>query len=288
MIDQLERLGKIFKVRLLEPLMNQFANLETDAWDALAFFLRGYAFERQGRSPNFAPAAVDTILTLKHDGHTLMDTAIEKKVWQIFHDKLCEKGLNERNNPLSPQGTRYKLKTKKKEVVDLETRGISAVEFVQKLENQNLVVWAKQLLATNNVDEAWNGIIKITGVRDKIASLFLRDIAVIFQLSPQRSRKLLQPVDIWVRRTVRQIKGDISLNDSECAKWIVDQSLDHRRSPEAVNQGIWYLATQIVQSEYSLDKLLKDSKHDPTFLMQSVRLHLSTLHNAVSLAKDWQ
>lgn len=288
MIDQLERLGKIFKVRLLEPLMNQFANLETDAWDALAFFLRGYAFERQGRSPNFAPAAVDAILTLKHDGHTLTDTAIEKKVWQIFKDKLREKGLNERNNPLSPQGTLYQLKTKKKGVVHLETRGISAVEFVQNLENPNLVVWVKQLLATNNVDEAWNRIKNITGVQNKIASLFLRDIALIFQLSPQRNREFLQPVDIWVRRTVRQIKGDKSLNDSECANWIVEQSLDRRRSPEAVNQGIWYLATQIVQSEYSLDKLLKDSKRGPSVLIESVRLHLSTLHNAASLAKDWQ
>jgi len=286
MINQLERLGKIFKVRLLEPLRKQFANLETDAWDALAFFLRGYAFERQGRSPSFAHAAEDAILTLKRDGHTLANTAIEKKVWQIFRDKLRGKLLNERNNPLSPKGTPYELKTKKG-VMNHKTRDISAVEFVQKLENQNLVMWAKQLLATDKVDEAWNEIIKITGVKNKIASLFLRDIAVIFQLSPQRSRALLQPVDIWVRRTVRQIKKDISLDDNECAKWIVDQSLDYGRSPEAVNQGIWYLATQIVQSEYKLDLLLNDSKDDPSVLVRSVREHLLTLQNVVSLAKDW-
>jgi len=287
-LDQLELLGKIYQVRFLEPNRDRFPNFETDAWHALAFFLGGYAFERQGRSPNYAPAAVDAILTLKRDDRKLTDKAIEKKVWQKFCALLCGKGLNERNNPLSPKGTPYQLKTKKKRGADHKTHDISAVEIAQKLTDQNLVAWAKQQLSTDKVDKAWNELIKISGVKNKIASLFLRDIAVIFQLSPQKNRELLQPVDIWVRRTVWRITGATNLDDSACAKWIVSESLKQRKLPEAVNQGIWYLASQIVQSKYKLDKLLKDPESGPTGLVQSVREHLSTLQNAASLLKDWQ
>jgi hypothetical protein len=40
-------------------------DLETDPFDSLKFFLMGYAFERQGRSSDYAPAARDTAEELK-------------------------------------------------------------------------------------------------------------------------------------------------------------------------------------------------------------------------------
>jgi hypothetical protein len=292
LVDQFERLGKIYKVQFLEPSMKRFENIGTDAWDALAFFLSGYAFERQGRSPSYAHAAEDAIFDLKKEGHKLTDKTIEKKVWERFRKLLHRKGLNEFNNPLSPKGTSFKLKNKKGEVKDLETRGISVVEFVQKLPNRNLVVWAKKELKKDKADKALERIKRITGVKDKIASLFLRDIAVIYDLHLKKC-DLLQPVDIWVLRIIRIIEGDPSLEAKECPEWIVRKSKGCRKlpeavNPEAVNQGMWYWASQVAKSEYRLEKILEKSRSDLDVFANSVREHLSTLQSAASLAKDWQ
>ena len=88
--------------------------------------------------------------------------------------------------------------------------------------------------------EAWEKLTSIRGIGAKIASLFLRDLAVWFDLTPNVDRWYMQPVDVWVRRTVKLLSGS-NMSDEEIAKWIVRNS----ENPERANQGIWYFASQV-------------------------------------------
>jgi hypothetical protein len=78
-------------------------------------FLEGYAFERQGRRPDYSHAAVDSIIKAKNNEGTLNRKHVSA-VWKYFKDYLDTIGLNEANNPLCPKGTYYDVKIKGKTV----------------------------------------------------------------------------------------------------------------------------------------------------------------------------
>ncbi len=80
------------------------------------------------------------------------------------------------------------------------------------------------------------------------------DVAKI-NLSNVINRELLQPVDVWAERTIR-ILANQQLNKQAVANWIVTHSLTNSVSPEHVNMGIWFFCSQIIASEYKLNRTL--------------------------------
>ena len=77
---------KVYVPLFLNSSVGEFSNLYEDWVQALKFFLSGYAFERQGRSPDYAPtavAAVDQVLpagrSQRSPGPGLPDS-----LWQAF------------------------------------------------------------------------------------------------------------------------------------------------------------------------------------------------------------
>ena len=57
------------------------------------------------------------------------------------------------------------------------------------------------------------------GIGPKIASFFLRDLAVWFEIEPLQHRELLQPIDRWVRRYVSLLEnGAATLTDQQTAQ----------------------------------------------------------------------
>ena len=119
-----------------------------------------------------------------------------------------------------------------------------------------LVAWAKNGMHDNQTRAIHERLLDITGVGQKIASLFLRDVAIRDKPTRAPDRYLLQPIDIWVRRCVERLNPnrDFKKNDIAIAKWITNHALE----PEAVNQGMWYFANQVVRSEYRLQAALCD------------------------------
>lgn len=72
------------------------------------------------------------------------------------------------------------------------------------------------------VKEAWERLTSIHGIGSKIASLFLRDVVVWFGLAPNTAdRWYMQPVDVWVRRTVSLLSRS-NMSDEDIAKRIVE------------------------------------------------------------------
>lgn len=270
-----ERLAPFFTQRFLTESVRRCPDLETDPSDSLKFFLH-YAFEHQGRSPDYAPAAIDTTDELKGGSIT---RAAACQAWQIFRKKLNDQGLNAALNPMCPVGTPVQRRRNGKNVV-LKTKKFSAVEFVaEEMGGGCIVPWARDLMKSANTKKAHDALKTINGVSTKIASLFLRDVAVMYRLAPSQRRELLQPVDTWIRFVAGELAQRSLKSDDECARFIVNNS----HQPEAANQGIWYFCAQIAgSSRYEVRRSLGE-RH---YVNQLLCAHLRSLTDLGRAAGD--
>ncbi len=232
-----EDLSRIFQIIYYKPLWRKYDL--NDPINAASLFLEGYAFERQGRSPAFSPAAVEAINRSRKEKDSVNFPLI---VWNNFRDLLNGEGLNRKLNPLYPKYPQYHLE---------KSCGCIWCTF----NSENIINSSKQALETGKTKDAWERLKKIQGVGPKIASLFLRDVATWYDLALPKddNRWYLQPIDIWVRRIVINLNKKY-MNDEEVARWIVINS----DKPEQCNQGIWYFGAKIAQAEFRLESCLKD------------------------------
>lgn len=245
-----------FQARFMNQLWNRYPEKETNHWDSMSLFLEGYAFERQGRRPDYAHVAINVIMTVKSNSSPI-DRSTET-VWDFFKNDLEGKNLNEANNPLCPRGTNYTRKTGA-----TITNKQSIIEFFSGLPTDvggpNIITFAKNELGLDAVKIIHNNIQQVNGIGSKIASLFLRDVAVFYKIFPSKDRYLLQPVDIWVGRIVEKLGGPkYEIKEDVIKKiqlWIVENARGVAE-PEEINQGMWYFASQIAGSNYRLEKTL--------------------------------
>lgn len=115
----------------------------------------------------------------------------------------------------------------------------------------NILAYAQKCIGQGIVLEAFDFLTSIRGIGPKIASLFLRDAKELLLeggASVQIDGSIrwqLQPIDIWVKRTIELIAGR-RMESGEAAKFIVQNS----PNPERANMGIWYFSSQVSGSQY--------------------------------------
>lgn len=237
----------------------QYENHADDPWEALALVLRGYAYERAGRSPEFAPAAADAVLCAS-DGSSEKDGSgvLAELAWANFRRLLPRRGVNERVNPLYPS-------------TDPDGPGVAGhaslveVAFDDPLSGQPITTFCRDLLHADQVDLAFSLLTQCRGIGRKIASFFLRDLGGLYGVEEGTDhRHLLQPIDLWVRRVVFHLVDDNSFSDEDVAKWIVARSLEVDASPEWVNAGMWFFGADLAESEYALNRAMAsmESAHE--------------------------
>jgi len=274
-MERFEKLSRLYVSRLMRPAWDTCGDVEHDEWTSLRLFLLGYAFERQGRSPDYAPAATDAIDEVRGKSLT-EDMALE--VWSRFAKKLGNRGLNHANNPLCPRGVRYVRKYRGRRV-ESTTRKISAVELGAQ-SRVPLVAWAHAKIVGDGLRKAHKEVRRIGGISDKIASFFLRDVAVRYDLAPKNDRHLLQPIDTWVKFVVRRLNGNEEMDQASCARFIVDNA----QLPERANQGIWYFCAVVAgSSRYVVRRCLEDIERYNTVLDR----HLSSLEAGTTAVRDF-
>ena len=274
-INRCIELSELHISRFLERAQNACGKFESDPFDSLRFFLLGYAFERQGRSPNYAPVAVTAIDKLYPKKLSSKSSNI---IWELFSKELGGNGLNHRNNPLCPHGTVYETHERKTR----RTNGVSVVELVHRdLNDTCIVVFAKEKLISNNVKEAHKILNKINGVGPKIASLFLRDVAVMYDCKKiSNNKKLLQPIDTWIRYCVQTYADNTKLTDNGCADFLIKNTDE----PEKANQGIWYFCVQVAHSSrFSVNRSIEDQK----YMKQLIQQHIKDLIDDGEAAKSF-
>lgn len=240
-INTCAALAPLYKQGFLDPLKTRHPGFATDPWESLAFFLEGYAFAWPGSSPEYPSIAVASLAETW--GQSFSGRSAQK-AWKRFRKELGEKGPNYSHNPMCPQGTTYQRRYKGKSRTST-TRGLSAIQLVRdELNNCCLVDWARGLIAGGEASMAHAVLKRVNGVDQKIASLFLRDLAVMYDIRPEADRWLLLPVDRWIRFVVRQQANDEALSVRDCA----EQLMAVTDQPEEADQGIWYFCTQIARS----------------------------------------
>ena len=244
-IKGLSLLGEVYTHRLQNEF-KRFGNIEKDWRVALKFFLKNYAFERQGAPKAYPDSAVKAFdLADKKADRPGKDLA--KEVWKKFCQLIP--ATNPDRNPLS---------TKE------DPQSIDILSFCAQMDKYgyNIFQFAldgikKDLLQTHN------SLVKIRGIGPKIASFFLRDVAFlgnisINELEKLQDRSLLQPVDVWVRRTVSFLDGSSGQKDEEIAKRLVEMAVAAQCCPLSLNAGAWYLGAKIATTDQRLTDCLKD------------------------------
>lgn len=235
------------------PVWNRYQNHRKDIWDSLALFLEAYAFERQGRRPDYFHVAVDALFCCK-DNNSILKPNLVNDIWKHFSTLLNNKNLNYQNNPLYPGTNPDNKKVAQK---------TSVIEFVinkKIIPSTFTTYFQNQINQGKNIENAFNLIKSIRGIGDKIASFYLRDLADTMEidLNNIHDRFLLQPIDIWVERTVKNLAGYQKMEKYLVAKWIVDTSIQYNINPERVNMGIWFFGSHLLRSEYRLNNTLKN------------------------------
>lgn len=239
-----EFLGALYGITLLEPARAQYPSLEQDPKEALAFFLRSYAFEREGGAPDYAAAAAEVALS---------SSSSPVSAWNAFCKALEGRALNHACNPMCPKDTKHERGGE-----TVRTSQLSIVQFVlAEGQARNLVAWARERLHEDDAVSAHADLCRVQGVGDKIASFFLRDVATMYDIHVTAHRHLLQPIDVWVERCTLVLCGSAPSAAEDCARAIVTLATEAEVCPESVNQGMWYFATQVCHSSrYAFEQKL--------------------------------
>ena len=233
---------------LMLPLWNKYPNYQSNIWDSLSIFLERYAFERQGRRPDYFHVAVDSLNYCRQQNNLNPNC-----IWDRFRQSLNNQNLNHRNNPLYPSNN--------PDNVPRIGNSHSLIEVVQSrnLSDFTLTSFIHQMITKqNNIQEAFNLLISIRGIGEKISAFYLRDLVAVLNanITNVLNRKLLQPIDIWVERTVKILAGNPNMTRKDVANWIVNNAVQFNLNPEHINMGIWFFCASIANSEYRLRQSL--------------------------------
>lgn len=247
-LHTLERLGRVYRARFLEPAWKSFPGWRESRWDGLGIFLSVYAFERQGRNPAYSPAAAAAIrsLTSKVD---FTDDNLPDLSWAAFQSKLPDTRLNIQNCPMAPRGTPYLFAGRR-----LVTQGKSAVQLAQALPGPLLTA-----LHACSSRVAFDELTQVNGIGEKIAAFFLRDLSIVLGRDSRHDPILLQPIDIWVRRASDGLGlAAVNAPARAVASTIVQACESADISAELVNAGMWYAGALVVGAELPYRAALKD------------------------------
>lgn len=257
-----EIIGCFYRELLLRPLWSKYPNHTIDIWESLALFLEGYAFEREGKQKNYPYAAVIGLLCVKRN-NGILNQNVAQQIWNCFSQLLNNQGLNPERNPLNPN-----MNTQ-------QNSSLIDVILNNNLTQQNLTLttYLENLIKQNNIEQAHQFLKTIRGIGDKIASLFLRDLVDVMGINLMRQiqrRDLLQPVDIWVKQTIKILCKNPKISDAKIRKFIVNGSIRCGLNPERVNMGIWFFGSRIVGNIDKLKAILTNS-HNVLRLVNNFR-----------------
>jgi hypothetical protein len=220
--------------------------------EAIELFLRQYAYQRLGASADYSRAAAEAI--------RCEPVLVPERVWTTFKG-LVDGGVNPKVNPLAhTQPERW-------------PRCLLCV-LRDGSGYRNLVTTTRDALAKGKVEDVHAEIRNIRGIGPKIASFFLRDVAIRYDIEPHQNRDLLQPVDRWILRFVQMLDDKISRR--AVGQWMVDNA----KRPEVANAGMWYFGARIAPRKFTYTRAFDDL----TFAGQLAEEYVAAFRGAI---KAW-
>src|SRR3989344_9512258 len=115
--------------------------------------------------------------------------------------------------------------------------------------SNNIVQYTIHQIKERKIADVFNELIGIHAIGNKLASFYLRDVIIIYQLEkllkPDEFR-YCQPIDTWVKQVALKIgiitQKDEDIEDTKNA--IIKTCLDAGVSPLLFNAGMWMVGAQ--------------------------------------------
>lgn len=211
--------------------------LLTNWWSALDFFFSRVCF--QGRRDDISERVYQAVVAVLSpifcgEERTANYERERNQAWETLETRLRQRI--------------GKGKVGKARDVDMV---VSTLDFIGQLPMLNVVDYSVGRIRNGEIDKHYaelqrsrnkRGIIQ---VGPKVASLYLRDVASLYQLEGKVSDEFafcLQPVDVWVRKLAYKtgIVGSRA-NDREIQEAIISLCKEQECSPLQFNQGAWYV-----------------------------------------------
>jgi len=242
-IKVIYKFGELFWEEGEDNLKNAWGKYCSDWVEALAYFVRSYAFARNIRLEKWCRGASKVIKEVGKSNKKPPDN-FEIRVWDKFKNEIKNSNPNPSRNPLNPQN------------------GKSLTGFITSREfskwNYNIINWAKDSLADGKIKEVHKKLTEIRGIGDKIASLFLRDIVDVGGINEKRfgdNRKYLQPIDRWIERWLEEIAPNWGIDPPPKKYWDYAKTIikiaDEVEVEKAtyLNAGIWMFGALFSEGE---------------------------------------
>lgn len=221
-----------------------------DWWLSLIFFFDRVFY--QGRkdtlSARYEKATIETLNEfLGKDNQKKLDKL------RLLNAQDCLDYTNEKSIELKEKlEKRSAGKERDREMV------IDTLRFVaQNLEktDYSLIKYSINRIKKHETEELFNELDNIRQIGDKTASVFLRDVVAVYDLTEELETSdyiFLQPVDTWVNQVSKKLKlAPERVSIKQLKEIIVKKCLDNSISPIKFNQGLWYLGAR------SLDVIFK-------------------------------
>ena len=241
--EKIAEFGDHYVTRYLDELLKEKGlskeSILDDWWHAFQFFC-GKCFY-QGRRDQTSRTIEKNTLEILEDflGETIADK--EDKITQLQKDghldlrhlngnetlKEYHLSLLKHNKILQKLVERKKGRDRDRLMV------LNLMSLMINLPDKNLVKYFKQLIEEENIERAYIELKTVISIKDKIASLILRDIVLLYNLEDKVSeitQVFIQPIDTWLKKI---------------ALAMMNKKLKELKvSAAKFNAGAWYYSTK--------------------------------------------
>lgn len=126
---------------------------------------------------------------------------------------------------------------------------MAAIKFILQITNHNIVAYSIDMIRNRRTEDIYNQLVDLPQIGPKLASLFLRDIVLVYDLKgflTIDTEKYMQPVDTWVRQVAEALKviGKDDKDPITVSEKIVNQCNNHSVCPLLFNAGAWYVGAR--------------------------------------------
>lgn len=218
-------------------------------FSALTNFLDSYAFVRAGPSEVYSSIGVTAVRDVISGEFDDIRDNWPDDVWNSCKDIRDQRHIQKLNDSLFPLNPTIS-----------ESGKTSILSLMHSGEiGTNIAIWCRDMIASGRTREAFDSLRMIRGVGDKIASLYLRDIAYLSMdkdgLEKIAAPDLLQPIDTWVSRTTEIFAGE-KKTVSKARKYAVNMCPSVLASVK-FNMGAWVLGAEVAGDVNILKSILE-------------------------------
>jgi len=273
--------GKYFEKYLKNKYDDE--KLQYNWWEALKFFfdnsfMRGRKNKLSEKYRNFTVRCLEEFFSISEKN---LEESYEKlKSYKKFFDKnqildfKRRKGIKKNKNcikhgdfqnEVSEKNPIIKLLTVKNDKVSKGDRlplnndkdlimVLDTLKFICRSDKtKNIYLYLKRKIEGSGVKEAYNQLIMISYVGDKIACLIIRDIGLLNPKLINNDYEYVFPVDTWVKKIAKKM-GCKKENKRYIKKFFIEKCKKYKIDPLKFAAGLWYMGTNC------LDLLIEEIK----------------------------